>query len=47
MFDEYFDYPGWQEHEYKAFQEFVEENSVKYEYISRTEASQEVAIRIL
>lgn len=34
VFDEYFNYPNWQQHEYKAFQEFVEDNNIKYEYIA-------------
>lgn len=31
-FDEYFGYPHWQQHEFKAFQEYVQENEVGYEY---------------
>jgi hypothetical protein len=34
MFDEYIDYPGWQEHEYKAFQEFISVAGRTYEYLS-------------
>jgi predicted O-methyltransferase YrrM len=33
VFDEYFGYPGWQHHEYRAFQEFVEANGIRYEYL--------------
>lgn len=44
-FDEYFNYPGWQEGEYKAFMEFVEENNLEFEYIARTEHEQ-VAVKI-
>ena len=44
-FDEYFNYPGWQEGEYKAFMEFVAENDIEFEYIARTEHEQ-VAVRI-
>jgi len=33
VFDEYFNYPGWEQHEYKAFAEFVEESGYKYEYL--------------
>jgi Macrocin-O-methyltransferase (TylF) len=33
MFDEYIDYDGWQEHEYKAFQEFIAESGRAYEYL--------------
>ena len=34
VFDEYFNYPNWQNHEYKAFQEFVSANEIDYEYIA-------------
>lgn len=34
VFDEYFNYPNWQNHEFKAFQEFVKENGIKFKYIS-------------
>jgi len=34
VFDEYFNYPNWQEHEYKAFQELVERCQVRYEYLA-------------
>lgn len=44
-FDEYFNYPGWQEGEYKAFMEYVEENNIEFEYIARTDYEQ-VAVRI-
>jgi hypothetical protein len=30
LFDEYFNYPNWQQHEYKAFQEFVQDFNIKY-----------------
>ena len=33
VFDEYFGYPGWQQHEFKAFQEFVRNNGVEYHYL--------------
>ena len=36
QFDEYFNYPGWREHEFKAFQEFVAERQLGYEYIGYT-----------
>ena len=45
-FDEYFNYPGWQEGEYKAFMEFVAENNLEFEYIARTDFEQ-VAVKIL
>lgn len=33
VFDEYFNYPGWQMHEFKAFQEFIAERSLHYRYL--------------
>lgn len=33
QFDEYYNYPGWKNHEYKAFQEFCQKYQVEYEYI--------------
>ena len=33
VFDEYFNYPNWKEHEFRAFQEFVEGHQVRYEYL--------------
>lgn len=49
LFDEYFNYPFWEHHEYKAFQEFVKKNNIRYEYLcysSKTFGSK-VAVRIL
>lgn len=34
LFDEYFNYPGWENHEFKAFQEFVAQRGLKYEYFA-------------
>ncbi len=45
VFDEYFNYPGWQEGEYKAFMEFVKWSDIKFEYIARTNGGQ-VVVRI-
>ena len=33
QFDKYYNYPGWRNHEFKAFQEFCKKYSVEYEYI--------------
>jgi predicted O-methyltransferase YrrM len=33
VFDEYFNYPNWKNHEFKAFQEFVATSGAKYEYL--------------
>ena len=47
LFDEYFNYPSWRDHEFKAFQEFVAENGVEYEYIGYVEAYEQAAVRIV
>ena len=47
QFDEYFNYPGWQQGEYKAFQEFVESRGVEFEYVGYCERSYQVSVRIL
>ena len=44
LFDEYFNFPNWERHEYKAFQEFVAESGVKYTYLGF--ARQQVTVRI-
>ncbi len=44
LFDEYFNYPNWEQHEFKAFQEFVAASAVKYTYLGF--ARQQVAVRI-
>jgi hypothetical protein len=44
LFDEYFNYPNWEQHEFKAFQEFVSARHVKYTYLAF--ARQQVAVRI-
>jgi hypothetical protein len=44
VFDEYFNYPNWQAHEFRAFQEFVERYQVRYEYLGY--ARFQVAVKI-
>ena len=46
MFDEYFNYPSWRHHEYKAWQEFVSSRNVKYTYIAFTAMDGCVAARV-
>jgi len=45
LFDEYLNYPGWEHHEFKAWQEFVDKYAIQYDYIGF--ARQQTAIRIL
>ena len=44
VFDEYFNYPNWERHEFKAWHEFVQSRGVTYEYLAF--ARQQVAVRI-
>jgi hypothetical protein len=47
LFDEYYNFHRWQQHEFKAFQEFVEASGLTYEYIAFSVTGQQVAVRIL
>ncbi len=44
VFDEYFNYPGWTQHEFKAFQEFIEEKKFRYRYDSFVSKHQQVCV---
>jgi hypothetical protein len=44
VFDEYFNYPNWQVHEFRAFSELVQRCHVQYEYLSY--ARFQVAVKI-
>ncbi len=46
VFDEYFNYSGWEEGEFKAFQEFVAARGLGYEYLTYNHEHQQVAVRI-
>lgn len=46
LFDEYLNYPGWQQHEFKAFQEYIAWSGQSYEYISLVGVHQQVGVRI-
>jgi predicted O-methyltransferase YrrM len=45
VFDEYFNYPNWQAHEFRAFSELVGRCQVRYEYLAY--ARFQVAVKIL
>jgi predicted O-methyltransferase YrrM len=34
LFDEYFGYPNWRNHEFKSWQEFVKKHNIDYEYLA-------------
>ena len=47
VFDEYLGYRNWQNHEFKAFQEYVARTGVAYEYLGFGVFSNQAVIRIL
>jgi hypothetical protein len=46
VFDEYFNYPGWRGHEFRAFQDFIAETGRRYRYLSVVPSHQQVAVLI-
>ncbi len=46
VFDEYFNYPGWQGGEHRAWEEFVESTGVGLEYLAYTFNHEQLVIRI-
>jgi predicted O-methyltransferase YrrM len=46
VFDEYINFPGWQRHEYRAFQEFVADHGRSYRYTAFASAYMSVAVQI-
>ena len=46
VFDEYLGYPSWQQHEYRAFQEYVAANQVRYRYLGFASSHTSVAVLI-
>lgn len=47
VFDEYFNFPGWQQDEFRAWREFVAKHRVEYEYLGFVSSHQEVAVRVV
>jgi hypothetical protein len=47
VFDEFFNYPGWQEGEYKAFAEFVEKARIDFAYLGYCRYGEQVAVKFV
>jgi len=47
VFDEYFNYPGWPEHEHRAWEEYVARRGLRFEYVAYTINDEQVAVKIL
>jgi hypothetical protein len=46
LFDEYFNYPGWEQHEHRAFTEFIAHTEHTFEYLSYNSRGEQVLARI-
>ncbi|MEM7540058.1 MAG: class I SAM-dependent methyltransferase [Pseudomonadota bacterium] len=46
VFDEYFNYPNWQAHEFKAFQQYVASHQIQYRYLAFTARGGSVGVLI-
>jgi hypothetical protein len=46
VFDEYFNYPNWERHEFKAFQEFIRDNGWSYRYLGFAQKNGHVAVQL-
>jgi predicted O-methyltransferase YrrM len=46
VFDEFFNYPGWRQGEYKAFEEFVAAHGTQFDYIGYSARDEQAAIVI-
>ena len=46
LFDEYFNFPGWQEHEHRAWREHVERTGLRFEYAGLTMDDEQVWVRV-
>ncbi|MDI9902786.1 TylF/MycF/NovP-related O-methyltransferase [Rhodococcus sp. IEGM 1409] len=47
VFDEFFNYPGWQQHEYRAWTEFVTRTGISFEYLGYTVDNEQVIVKIV
>ncbi len=45
-FDEFFNFPGWKRHEYRAWTEYVERTGVEFEYVAYTYSDNQVTVKI-
>ncbi len=44
VFDEYFNYPTWEQHEHRAWQEFVMKSGIEFRYVAYTCNHEQVAV---
>ncbi|MCA1719810.1 MAG: class I SAM-dependent methyltransferase [Actinobacteria bacterium] len=46
LFDEYYNFPGWQQHEHRAWCEYVERTGLEFEYAGLTMDDEQVWVRV-
>jgi Macrocin-O-methyltransferase (TylF) len=46
VFDEYFNYPGWRDGEFKAFQEFIDQEGLRFKYLNYCRKAEQVSVKI-
>ncbi|MBV8346179.1 MAG: class I SAM-dependent methyltransferase, partial [Mycolicibacterium sp.] len=46
LFDEFFNFPGWQQHEFRAWTEFVARTGRGFDYLGYTGNNEQVALRL-
>lgn len=46
LFDEFFNYPNWQQHEYRAFTEFIARTGRTFSFLGYTGNNEQVAVRL-
>lgn len=46
VFDEYFNYPGWQDHEHKAWSEYVDRTGIEFNYCGYTYDHEQVIMKV-
>ncbi|MGK5172857.1 class I SAM-dependent methyltransferase [Geodermatophilus sp. CPCC 205761] len=46
LFDEYFNFPGWEHHEHKAFMEFIDRTGHEFEYLAYNSLHEQVLVRL-
>ena len=46
LFDDFFNYPGWQRHEFRAWNEFIAQTGRTFEYLAYTGNNEQVVVRL-